>query len=255
MLTALNTAPRGASRRDARSQDASLHHTWPADRDDLGLRPLTQDEPIDLYEIIGQRYEHGSTIITSNRAVEEWPPLFGDVSWRVLQWTGCCTRPHDMDGDTLRNPAPAKPRRQRPRRRGGPIMMEDQLGRPYAAAATAPIAGRRAVDNRDQLGRPHAIRWPACWQSGGRPDAHVRGGSPPRRGDDERSPFQGEFLKTFLSDPGLPSPAIQSPSAAGSTDEPADVHRAQIRALSPRRIVIPWSCGGSNPRPLQCDFD
>ena len=46
--------------------------------DDLGLRPLEADEPIDLYEIIRQRYEHGSMIITSNRALEEWYPLFVD---------------------------------------------------------------------------------------------------------------------------------------------------------------------------------
>lgn len=26
--------------------------------DDLGLRPLIQDEPLDLYEIIRRRYEH-----------------------------------------------------------------------------------------------------------------------------------------------------------------------------------------------------
>lgn len=46
--------------------------------DDLGLRPLLGDEPIDLYEIIRQRYERGSTIITSNRALPEWAPLFND---------------------------------------------------------------------------------------------------------------------------------------------------------------------------------
>jgi len=46
--------------------------------DDLGLRPLRHDEPIDLYEVIRQRYERGSIIITSNRAIEEWPPLFND---------------------------------------------------------------------------------------------------------------------------------------------------------------------------------
>ena len=46
--------------------------------DDLGLRPLEYDEPIDLYEIIKRRYERGSMIITSNRALEEWHPLFGD---------------------------------------------------------------------------------------------------------------------------------------------------------------------------------
>jgi len=46
--------------------------------DDLGLRSLTDDEPLDLYEVIRQRYERGSMVITSNRAIEEWPPLFGD---------------------------------------------------------------------------------------------------------------------------------------------------------------------------------
>jgi DNA replication protein DnaC len=46
--------------------------------DDLGLRTLTGDEPIDLYDIIRQRYERASTVITSNRGLEEWAPLFND---------------------------------------------------------------------------------------------------------------------------------------------------------------------------------
>ena len=77
--------------------------------DDLGLRPLTQDEPLDLYEIIRRRYEHTSTIITSNRDVEEWYPLFGNV----LLASAAMDRLHNartvvMDGDTYRNPPPAK---------------------------------------------------------------------------------------------------------------------------------------------------
>lgn len=46
--------------------------------DDLGLRRLTHDEPLDLYEIIRQRYERGSIIITSNRDDGELELLFGD---------------------------------------------------------------------------------------------------------------------------------------------------------------------------------
>ena len=46
--------------------------------DDLGLRPLTRDEPLDLYEIIRHRYERASTIITSNRDPQELGALFGD---------------------------------------------------------------------------------------------------------------------------------------------------------------------------------
>jgi len=46
--------------------------------DDLGLRPLADHEPIDLYELIRLRYERGSTIITSNRDTDELAELFGD---------------------------------------------------------------------------------------------------------------------------------------------------------------------------------
>ncbi len=46
--------------------------------DDLGLRPLTGEQPADLYEIIRERYERGSIIITSNRDAPELASLFGD---------------------------------------------------------------------------------------------------------------------------------------------------------------------------------
>ncbi len=46
--------------------------------DDLGLRPLRDQEPLDIYDIIRGRYERSSTIVTSNRATDEWHPMFGD---------------------------------------------------------------------------------------------------------------------------------------------------------------------------------
>lgn len=46
--------------------------------DDLGLRPLQQTDPVDLYDIIRGRYERGSLIITSNRDESELLPLFPD---------------------------------------------------------------------------------------------------------------------------------------------------------------------------------
>ena len=46
--------------------------------DDFGLRPLPVTAIDDLYEIISQRYEQRSLLITSNRALEEWPEVFGD---------------------------------------------------------------------------------------------------------------------------------------------------------------------------------
>jgi DNA replication protein DnaC len=45
--------------------------------DDFGLHPLASQAAQDLYEIIRDRYERGSLIITSNRAFEEWAEVFG----------------------------------------------------------------------------------------------------------------------------------------------------------------------------------
>lgn len=46
--------------------------------DDFGLRPLVPPSPEDLYDVINERYEKGSILLTSNRSPQEWPSLFGD---------------------------------------------------------------------------------------------------------------------------------------------------------------------------------
>lgn len=46
--------------------------------DDFGLKPLQPPAPEDLYDVINERYERGSIILTSNRAPAEWPELFGN---------------------------------------------------------------------------------------------------------------------------------------------------------------------------------
>jgi DNA replication protein DnaC len=46
--------------------------------DDFGLKPLRDRMPADLYDVINERYEVGSILVTSNRAPAEWPDLFGD---------------------------------------------------------------------------------------------------------------------------------------------------------------------------------
>jgi DNA replication protein DnaC len=46
--------------------------------DDFGLVPLSTRGSQDLYEIIRDRYERNSIIITSNRAPEEWAEVFGN---------------------------------------------------------------------------------------------------------------------------------------------------------------------------------
>jgi DNA replication protein DnaC len=107
MLTTLR-----AARADA-SYDRKLLRLTSQDLlivDDLGLRGLTLDEPLDLYEIIRQRYQHGATIITSNRDVTEWYPLFGDALLASAAMDRLLHNAHvvTMDGDTYRNPPPAK---------------------------------------------------------------------------------------------------------------------------------------------------
>jgi DNA replication protein DnaC len=46
--------------------------------DDFGLKPLRPPAHEDMYDIINERYEKGATLITSNRALGEFPALFGD---------------------------------------------------------------------------------------------------------------------------------------------------------------------------------
>jgi DNA replication protein DnaC len=46
--------------------------------DDFGLKPLRQPGPEHLYDLIATRYEKASTIMTSNRAFDEWPEVFGE---------------------------------------------------------------------------------------------------------------------------------------------------------------------------------
>ena len=46
--------------------------------DDFGLKPLPPTGPVDLYDVINGRYERGSIALTSNRAPEEFPEVWGD---------------------------------------------------------------------------------------------------------------------------------------------------------------------------------
>ena len=48
--------------------------------DDLGMRKLPPTAAEDLLEIIMRRYERASTILTSNRPIEDWGKLLGDTA-------------------------------------------------------------------------------------------------------------------------------------------------------------------------------
>jgi len=44
--------------------------------DDFGLKSIPPPGPEDLYDVINERYEKGSILLTSNRAPAEWPDIF-----------------------------------------------------------------------------------------------------------------------------------------------------------------------------------
>src|SRR5438128_738534 len=48
--------------------------------DDLGMRKLPPTAAEDLLEIVMRRYERASTLLTSNRPVEDWGKLLGDTA-------------------------------------------------------------------------------------------------------------------------------------------------------------------------------
>jgi DNA replication protein DnaC len=47
--------------------------------DDMGLKQLPKHSGEHLFEVVMRRYENRSTIMTSNRPIEEWGKLIGDV--------------------------------------------------------------------------------------------------------------------------------------------------------------------------------
>jgi DNA replication protein DnaC len=48
--------------------------------DDLGIRKLPHTAAEDLLELVMRRYERASTLLTSNRPVEDWGKLLGDTA-------------------------------------------------------------------------------------------------------------------------------------------------------------------------------
>ena len=79
----------------------------------MGLRPVSTSGAEDLYEVIRERYERGSIMITSNRSPEEWAACFTDSLLanaaldrlnhhaHHVEITGSSFRAHRIKGDKL----------------------------------------------------------------------------------------------------------------------------------------------------------
>ena len=73
---------------------------------DLGLRPLAGQEPLDLYEVIRHRYEKRPLVITTNRDIEELTRLLPDPLLASAAMDRLLHHSHVLRllGDTYRNP-------------------------------------------------------------------------------------------------------------------------------------------------------
>jgi DNA replication protein DnaC len=79
--------------------------------DDFGLRKLTAQQSSDFYDVLVERHTRVSTVITSNRAVDEWVALFDDPILANSALDRFAHRAHQitMDGPSLRaEKAPGK---------------------------------------------------------------------------------------------------------------------------------------------------
>ena len=83
--------------------------------DDFGLKPLTDQQADDLYDLVYERYQKGSLMLTSNRSVQEWMALFPDPiqanslldrlchNAHQLEWEGESYRRRKRPGKTSKN--------------------------------------------------------------------------------------------------------------------------------------------------------
>ena len=165
--------------------------------DDMGMKQLPKRSGEYLFEIVMRRYETRSTMMTSNRPLEDWGKLLGDVPTR--------------DGDP--RPVPA-PRRDRPDHR--PELPACGTGRARhrtlrdSKPAKRPPARRAARRVQNQPKHP-----PAPERLGGDSLSHPGAIPEARRGDEPRHqrPSHGEERVSRPSPDSLNS----EPGRVGST--------------------------------------
>ena len=59
--------------------------------DDMGMKQLPKRSCECLFEVVMRRYETRSTMMTSNRPLEDWRKLLRDSLRTRRSWTGSCT--------------------------------------------------------------------------------------------------------------------------------------------------------------------
>jgi len=72
--------PRGRSLPRPWQQDGLKVLTHPALLviDEIGYLPISRTGALFFFQLMTRRYEHASTVLTSNKGFEEWGDIFGD---------------------------------------------------------------------------------------------------------------------------------------------------------------------------------
>jgi DNA replication protein DnaC len=97
--------------------------------DELGYVPLSPTGAELLFEVFSQRYEHGSTIITSNLPFEEWTSVFGSerLTGALLDRLTHHVHILTMNGDSYRLAQSAARRRQHSKSEQSAVTADDRV--------------------------------------------------------------------------------------------------------------------------------
>ena len=61
--------------------------------DEVGFEPMSQQDASLFFRLVSYRYRRGSTAITTNKSIKDWPAILaGDEALATAIWTACCTR-------------------------------------------------------------------------------------------------------------------------------------------------------------------
>jgi len=72
--------------------------------DELGFVPLSKTGAELLFEVFSQRYERGSTIVTTNLPLDEWTEVFGSerLTGALLDWLTHHVHILELNADSYR---------------------------------------------------------------------------------------------------------------------------------------------------------
>lgn len=106
----LHAARRDADRPPQRLKGLKYHKSSLLIIDEMGFQPLSRSDASLLFRVVNYRYDKGSTIITTNKSVKDWPEILaGDEVMataildrllhrsHVLNVTGCSYRLKDLE--------------------------------------------------------------------------------------------------------------------------------------------------------------